>query len=81
MIDRDFRGGPIYLRCDAFAPEYCETGEHLFNQAIAVAQHKGWTVRHLGAERGWAHFCPDCTADKAWERDGAVRPALGRGRR
>lgn len=81
MIDRDFRGGPIHIRCDACAPEYIETGEREFNAAIAVAQHKGWTARHMGAARGWAHFCPDCTSERAGERDSAVRPRLARGQR
>lgn len=81
MIDRDFRGGPICLRCDACAPEFCRTGETEFAAALAVARAEGWVARHMGSDRGWAHFCPDCAAERAWERDGAVRPRIARGQR
>lgn len=79
MIDRDYHNGPIVLRCDACAPGYLETGDSDFAGAMAVADDEGWAKRHL--DGGWHHYCPDCAADRAWEREASRRPPLRRGQR
>lgn len=60
MIDRDFKGGPIILRCDGCPAGDTDTGATAFQEAMAVARSEGWTVRYDGPGQGWCHFCPDC---------------------
>jgi len=81
MIDRQFNGGPIVLRCDACAPEYLETGTSDFAEAMAVAGDEGWIKRYAEWSAGWNHYCPDCAAERAWERESARRPRLKPGQR
>jgi hypothetical protein len=80
MIDRAYFNGPIVVRCDACTHGCCETHSKDFAGALAAAKDDGWVARHMGGDRGWAHFCADCAPGRPWEREGAVRPAAG-GRR
>ena len=61
MIDREYRGGPVILRCDGCAPEYCETGEQDLAAAMAVARDEGWQV--ILRDGDWLHHCPDCRSE------------------
>lgn len=67
MIDRNFYGGPLVVRCDGCAPAFVETGKKEFREAMAVAKRAGWQAVHCGPSHGWCHFCPDCVETKAWE--------------
>ena len=71
MIDRDFRAGPVILRCDFCAGGFIETGEKELRPALKAARAEGWAVRWQsgptvrgkrpgGAPGGWVHVCPDC---------------------
>lgn len=73
MIDRDYNGGPIVLRCDACAGGYLETEETTATAAMATASDEGWTRRHQDGD--WNHFCPDCSEDRAWQ---GIRSAASR---
>ncbi len=68
MIDRDYRSGPIVLRCDGCSSEYCETGERDFAAALASAKSEGWAVIPIGegSARDWCHFGPDCVERRPW---------------
>lgn len=67
MIDRNFHGGPIVVRCDGCAPAFVNTPHKAFPEALATAKAAGWTAHHCGPAHGWCHFCADCTEQRAWE--------------
>lgn len=73
MIERNYRGGPIVLRCDTCRSEDIDTGERMLLPAILKAERAGWSVRNLGPGHGRCHFGPACVAAKAWERADALR--------
>lgn len=73
MIDRDYRGGPIIVRCDGCAPEYIETGEKEFAAGVGMARRNGWEAKHQGPGHGWCHYCPDCVDNRVWDRRAPIR--------